>query len=343
MQLIETIAHLFHPRRSNNHRARLLHPENIFSVVLIVVGFGLAINNLSLVSRDLGAILGYASDISVGQVVEQTNSLRLQNGLGVVTLNDTLSSAARAKAADMYEKQYWAHVSPTGQQPWDFMRSAGYSFSAAGENLARDFSTTPEMMSAWMGSPTHRANIVNPNYTEIGVAVVNGNLEGVDTTLVVQMFGRPPGVKPAVTAEASQTVVAQAAQVRKTETATVVPAAEIIKPTATPSPTPTPTPEVVIFGETKVLLQATTTPESNVLADIVVPVGSLRPEQISPLEIMKPVFLSILILIILTLAYDAHMFEKKNTFRVVGKNVAHILYLATIAAIVIIFKSGVIK
>ncbi len=341
MHLIETIAHLFHPRRSNNHRARLLHPESIFSLVLIMVGFGLAINNLSLVSKDLGAILGYASDITISQVIAQTNAERSRGGLGSVTLNETLSSAARAKAADMFEKQYWAHVSTTGKQPWDFMRDAGYNFGAAGENLARDFSTTPEMISAWMGSPSHRANIMNGNYTEIGVAVVNGNLQGIDTTLVVQMFGRPSGTTAAVTTEASQVVVNKAAQTtnRKSETATIQPGtpppSPILNPTLTLEPTPTP----IVFGETPVVPQET----QNVLADISVPIGTVRPEQISPLDIMKPVFLSIVLLIIFTLAYDAHMFERKNTFRVVGKNVAHILYLAAIATIIVIFKSGVIQ
>ncbi len=336
MQLFETIAHLFHPRRSNNHRARLLHPDSIFSLLLIVVGFGLAIHNLNLVSKDLGSILGYASDIQVGQVVTLTNAERTKGGLGTVQLNETLSSAARAKAADMFEKQYWAHVSTTGKQPWDFMKEAGYSFSAAGENLARDFSTTPEMISAWMGSPTHRANIMNGTYTEIGVAVVNGNLEGIDTTLVVQMFGKPPGAKPAVTAEASETVVTQVAtKARTTETATVAPAAVV--PTKV---RPTPTPTILVFGETPVQVPAGS---PSVLSDISVTVGSLYPEQISPLDIMKPVFLSILLMIILTLAYDAHMFERKNTFRVVGRNLAHILYLAVIAGIIVVFTSGVIK
>lgn len=346
MHLIETIAHLFHPRRSNNHRARLLHPENLFSIFLIIFGFGLAINNLNLISPDLGSILGYASDISIDQVVSSTNAERVNNGLGSVTLNDKLSSAARAKAADMFAQQYWAHVSPTGRQPWDFIKEAGYSFGAAGENLARDFSTTPDMMAAWMGSSSHRANIMNGQYTEMGVAVVNGNLEGVDTTLVVQMFGRPAGTRtPAVTTEASQKVIEQAAS--ETSTSKVVP--QVVNPNTNPfastTPTPQPTPTPIIFGETQV--QPATIPlpttSSDVLADIAVPVGTLSPDKISPLEIMKPVFLSILVLIILTLAYDAHMFEGRNTFRVVGKNLAHILYLAVITAIVVIFKAGVIK
>ena len=91
----------------------------------------------------------------------------------------------------MFNKQYWAHTAPDGKEPWDFMSEAGYSYQVAGENLARDFSTTSAMVAAWMASPTHRANIMNGRYTEIGIAVINGTLEGVETTLVVQMFGTP--------------------------------------------------------------------------------------------------------------------------------------------------------
>lgn len=340
MQLVETIAHLFHPRRSNNHRARLLHPESIFSIAFIVMGFALALHNLGLFSKELGDILGYASDISVAQVVELTNTERSKSGLGQVQLNDTLSSAARAKAADMFAQQYWAHVSPTGKQPWDFMKEASYSFSAAGENLARDFGTTPEMVAAWMGSPSHRANIMNGTYTEIGVAVVNGNLQGIDTTLVVQMFGRPPSSAAAVTTEASQTVLEQTAT--RTRQAGTQIATEV--PEATPAPTATPlADEPVTMNATIDKPAETPLPESEVLAQAVLPAGEVMTGKIAPQEIIKPVFLSILVLIIVTLAYDVHMFERKNTVRVAGKNIAHILFLATIAALVVIFKAGVIK
>ena len=337
MQIFETLAHLFQPRRSNNHRARLLHPENIFSIVLILIGFGLALQNIKFFSKDLGSILGYASDITVSQVVTLTNAERAQGGLGTVTLNESLSSAARAKAADMFANQYWAHVSPSGRQPWDFIKESSYSFSAAGENLARDFSTTPEMVDAWMGSPSHKANIMNPNYTEIGIAVVNGNLQGIDTTLVVQMFGRPASAQSAsITQEASNTVVKEIlGQAIKAN-----PNLATTNPNATPIPSISPQEEMKLYVKDPL---HTPLPTSDVLADMSLPVGALQQGRISPLDVMKPVFIGILLLIILTLAYDAHMFERKNTFRVVGKNLAHILFLATVASIIIIFKAGVIK
>ena len=123
--------------------------------------------------------------------MRQTNAEREKLGLTPLVANSKLTQAALAKGQDMLAQHYWAHVSPTGTQPWTFMKNSGYVYQLAGENLARDFANTPDMVRAWMNSPTHRANIVNGRYREIGVAVLEGELEGQETTLVVQMFGTP--------------------------------------------------------------------------------------------------------------------------------------------------------
>lgn len=328
MQLFQTIQHLFHPRRSNNHRARILHPDSILSLALVVLGFAAFVLNVHYVSPDIGGVLGYASDISVDQVVSYTNAERAKSGLGAVTLNGSLNNAARLKADDMFANQYWSHVSPAGKQPWDFMKQAGYSFSAAGENLARDFSTTPEMIAAWMGSPSHKANIMNAKYQEMGVAVVNGTLQGVETTLVVQMFGRSP--KAAAAAQIPQQAVQQTKVVDVAENSELATTVE-------PAVVPEATPEVV-----SVITQAE--PESVVLADTVTTPGTIRPASpFSPLDVMKAVFLSVLVILMAALAYDAYVFEQRNTVRVVGKNFAHLLFFATIATVVVFFKAGVIK
>ena len=92
-------------------------------------------------------------------------------------------AAARAKLFDMLRRDYFAHRTPDGRQPWAFMQAAGYAFQIAGENLAKGFDNEPELQRAWMKSRGHRANILNPLFTEIGVADANG--------IVVVMFGRP--------------------------------------------------------------------------------------------------------------------------------------------------------
>jgi hypothetical protein len=136
-------------------------------------------------------ILGYSSEITVQKVIDQTNQKRQELGLSPLKYNSLLSESATKKAQDMFSNNYWAHTSPTGTTPWDFFKSVGYKYSVAGENLARDFYDTDSLMKAWMNSPTHRDNIVNSKYQEIGIGVVNGTLGGVKTTLVVQHFGTP--------------------------------------------------------------------------------------------------------------------------------------------------------
>lgn len=136
-------------------------------------------------------VLGYASNITISDLLAQTNQKRSEKGLSPLRLNSTLSEAAKQKAYDMFENDYWAHISPDGMEPWDFILGQGYDYIYAGENLAKNFSTSKQVVEGWYNSPTHKSNLLGANYDEIGFAVVNGTLNGYETTLVVQMFGRP--------------------------------------------------------------------------------------------------------------------------------------------------------
>lgn len=204
----KTLAHFFVPHHSNNHRAKLLQPVGLSALIVASLVLHAALSFVS--KRDAlpyDLVLGFASSISSPQVVEATNRERAKLSLPALRSSEVLAQAAAEKAAHMFEHDYWAHISPEGVTPWYFMHKSHYSYSVAGENLARDFSDTESMTQAWMESPTHRENIVNPKYTEIGIAVVNGKLQGVDTTLVVQMFGHPApvaGSLPPETASAPQ-------------------------------------------------------------------------------------------------------------------------------------------
>ena len=131
------------------------------------------------------------ADYSAGTLVSMTNSARGRNGLGSLSVNSRLTSAAYAKAQDMLANQYFAHTSPSGRTPWDFIKGAGYNYSYAGENLAIGYSDASELYSAWMVSATHRENILNSNFREIGIAVISGTYEGVETIIVAQEFGAP--------------------------------------------------------------------------------------------------------------------------------------------------------
>lgn len=185
------LQHLFFPHHSNNQRAKALHLSSLF---LLTVFIGLFQFGLTLITRIHPGILGFATNINPERLIELTNSHRAERGLGALSLNPVLVEAARQKAADMFARNYWAHNAPDGKSPWWFFKNAGYNYLYAGENLAKDFADSEGVAQAWMNSPTHKDNILNGRYREIGVAVVDGILNGEETTLVVQLFGTQGGV-----------------------------------------------------------------------------------------------------------------------------------------------------
>ena len=127
------------------------------------------------------------------KIIAETNLQRQQNGgLVALTENTKLSEAALAKANDMFLKQYFEHVSPTGIGPGDLAQKYGYDYIVEGENLILgNFSSEKEVVQDWMDSPGHRANILNNRYTEIGVAVIKGIYKGDTVWIGVQEFGLP--------------------------------------------------------------------------------------------------------------------------------------------------------
>ena len=153
--------------------------------VLIVCVFALSgLQQLLLRSPNVAAVVSAI-------LVDLANGDRAASSVGTLTVNPVLVAAAQAKANDMAEKGYFAHISPDGVEPWHWFKQAGYKFTYAGENLAIDFSDSGEVNTAWMNSPTHRENLLNPNYTEIGIATAQGMYQGRVTTFVVQEFGTP--------------------------------------------------------------------------------------------------------------------------------------------------------
>jgi hypothetical protein len=222
MSVLKLLAHLFIPHESNNQKARILHPISLGLIAMFLIGFQLI---LSLGYTSFPKVLGYAANIAPGEVIRLTNVQREANGLAPVTENTILDSAALAKGNDMIAKGYWAHFAPDGTSPWSFFLSFGYKYQYAGENLARDFSDAPSAVNAWMNSPTHKENILNPHYKEVGIGVVEGSLAGADTTIIVQFFGTTLSGAPSIP-------LAEAKEV------TTVPSPAPVLTVATPSPTP---------------------------------------------------------------------------------------------------------
>jgi len=131
-------------------------------------------------------------DINEEDLIKYTNNERAKSNLLPLKRNELLDQAASLKIEDMFTKNYWAHNAPDGTTPWTFINKVGYAYSYSGENLARDFTSSRDVIDSWMGSQKHKENILFPNYTEVGFAIKHATLNGLDTMLVVQMFGAPP-------------------------------------------------------------------------------------------------------------------------------------------------------
>lgn len=308
------LKHLLTPQHTNNHRPRLLHPTGLAILVGIALVGQIWIALGGRLSSRSGYVLGYATSIVSSQVIEQTNQKRIENGLSQLQVSQELSEAASSKAAHMFAHNYWAHIAPDGTTPWVFIKNAGYDYTVAGENLARDFIDTPSMIKAWMDSPTHRENILNPKYQEIGIAVVNGNLEGEETTLVVQMFGS--SISPAI---------AQVDSLGGASTKTQINQVEI---------------EGNSFDNDMLIEGKVPSQKKFLIPEVLGETGGLR---INPLIVRKSFSLAILSLLFGVLVYDAYVLSQRKIPRRVGKNWAHLAFLSLIILTILSTVPGVIE
>ena len=179
------------PHKKNQYRPHLIRVPGL-AIVLGIMLISLAVYNVS----SSGSVLGDTVKISPSGLLAQTNQARSGAHQAPLALSSRLTKAANLKAHDMLEDQYWAHTAPDGTQPWAWVDQVGYSYVAAGENLAKDFTTDKGVVAAWMNSQEHRDNVLNAGYSEVGFGVVSGVLNGKDTELVVAMYGAP--LEPAV-------------------------------------------------------------------------------------------------------------------------------------------------
>jgi uncharacterized protein YkwD len=125
------------------------------------------------------------------QVLNAVNNERIKMKLPRLIPNIKLEASAMSKVKDMKNYSYFSHVNPYTEKKWsDFIKESQYDYVVAGENLANGFSATDTVVEAWMNSPSHKENILNPNVTETGVAVGYGKLNNINTIFVVQDFGK---------------------------------------------------------------------------------------------------------------------------------------------------------
>lgn len=185
----------FFPHPRNAYRPHLFSTVSVAVLVVAVIVFeaGYLVQTKYVFLKT-----DFLASVLPGVLVALTNQDRAKYDLSDVTENPLLSAAAQAAAEDMATRGYFAHVSPDGKDPWHWLNQAGYAYSYAGENLAINFTDSENAQTAWMASPTHRANIVKREYTHVGFGTARGVYEGQETTFIVEFFATPATVEIAV-------------------------------------------------------------------------------------------------------------------------------------------------
>jgi uncharacterized protein YkwD len=180
--------------------------------------------------KNVASKVSSLADVLSSVLVIQTNEFRSTNNESLLIESPLLTSAAQMKANDMAIKGYFSHVAPNGDKPWFWFKKIGYKYSYAGENLAVDFTESEDVTEGWINSAKHKANLLNKNFTEIGIGVAKGMFEGHETTFVVQFFGKPSN-------KVVSNVVTNSINISSTTVEVKKPIENIIKLTASTSPT----------------------------------------------------------------------------------------------------------
>lgn len=240
MKLWRSIKNHLVPHRGNTHRPHLLRRGWLMAFLAVaLISEGVIVGHtLLLQGPDV-----FLAAVVKSDVITYTEDARAGEGGQALAENETLDAAAQAKAEDMAAKGYFSHVGPDGEQPWVWLERAGYDYIYAGENLAVRFSDSKDVVDAWMASPAHRANIVKPQYQEIGVGIADGTYKGTPATFVVQYFGSPAAPVAPVATPAAPAVTAPArvsAATSEVPAAPTVAGAQTEAPAAAPVPAPKP-------------------------------------------------------------------------------------------------------
>lgn len=321
-KVIRWLHHFTIPSHKNNFRAKALHLDTLVILIGVVSVYSL----LTFWTRN-PSVLGFARDIRIEELYAKTNELRTSQGLPPLKYNNQLALAAQNKAAHMFQHDYWAHFGG-GATPWDFIVGAGYSYEVAGENLAKNFMFSDSVVEGWKNSPTHYANIVRPEYDEVGFAVMNGTLQGEETTLVVQMFGKRLTQIPEPVQDSEANQFAQAGG--DSEIGTQNGNGSSVEGTSVESS----------GTSSEIPAEATAHPTDEQLAQVQKPVVASSFISLDRMEFDWTVI--IMGVLILVLAVDLYYAHKLELVRISGKNIAHIAFLVAIIIGLMIIKSGII-
>lgn len=161
-----------------------------------------------------------APKLTSAGIISDTNTQRMANGgLPPLSRNVTLDAVATARMADMFQKQYFEHVAPDGGSVETVAETFNYEHLTLGENIALGgFSSDADVVTAWMESPGHRANILSTRFTQIGAAASQGMFEGEKVWIAVQIFGKPTTACPSVSESLKAAIDIGKAQLSQMET-----------------------------------------------------------------------------------------------------------------------------
>lgn len=312
---MEFFLHLFTPRPSNNHRAKVLHTSILSFLIVSLVAFQIILATIGHLNPQ---ILAFASNINVSDLLRDTNAKRAFAGVGALSLSTELSNAAAGKARDMFENHYWAHISPDGKDPWIFITTAGYNYLFAGENLARDFGDSKAVVEAWMNSASHKENLLNAKFKDVGFAVVNGKYGDNETTLVVQMFGARSSSAPTVAAPSVAKPVA-------TNSGRVSEESQYASPSGSPEN----------------LIPQAPAPSSGVILKTQITDGK-QSSIFDTFSVTKNVSTALLIGLIAVLVVDSLIAYRRKIVRLSGHNFAHMIFLLAVLVALNVIGRGVI-
>lgn len=304
------IRNYFIPETSLN-RAHTLRHEALLVYALLLFFLQFSLHHFANV---FPGVLGFASNITAKDVFESTNKQRANAGLSSLFWDDRLAAAAAEKARDMFAKGYWAHVAPDGVTPWAFFLKGGYDYLYAGENLAKDFQLSGDVVNAWTASPSHRENLLSARYQDMGLAVVNGILNGFETTLVVQFFGsRQPGAFAAAA---------------KSDLA--VPGT----PAVTLSPTPAPEGRRLVGPEIEKLKFAPGVALAPAALDYSTPVATTPPrvQLMDVIKLSKSISFAFGFFLLALFVVDGIVVVRRRHLRLSGHNLAHLSVLLLLLA-----------
>lgn len=172
---------------------------------MLILGL-VAVEGLYLAARVALHQEGFLATVLPAALFSLSNADRTAQHLPNLQEDPILDRAAQAKADDMAANGYFAHTSPQGKTPWYWLDQLDYPYTYAGENLAIDFEDAKDVEVAWMNSPTHRANILKPEYSRVGYGIAHGMYQGHETTFVVQTFAAVAAANESVSAKESPTI-----------------------------------------------------------------------------------------------------------------------------------------